>query len=91
MDELIRITQHLKVSSGEAMTVTRQPGKGRIFVDNVHVDFLEEGPLIILPLERWQRTLAKAVVNSAIAEAEEEQAVRRTRQVRRQIQRDLRN
>jgi hypothetical protein len=82
--------RRMDIPAGQAPVMRLTP-RSQVVVDDVQLVFHEEGPFIILTVDRWQRTLAKAIVNSAVVEAEEEQAVRRTRQVRRQIQRDSKN
>lgn len=82
--------RQMDIPAGQAPILRLAPGT-KVIVDDVELVFHEEGPFIVLTLERWQRTLAKAIVNSAVAEEQEDEAIRRTRQVRRQLRRDSKN
>ena len=82
--------RRMDIPAGQSPVLKMAPGS-KLIVDDVQLVFHEEGPFIIVTLERWSRTVAKAIALAAHQEDAEQEAVRRTRQVRRQIARDSRN
>ena len=78
----------LDIPAGQSPVIDPQPGT-LIQVDDVALHFLEAGPFIIVPLERWQRTLARAVATEQAAIERVSRQVRRA--TARQISRDANN
>lgn len=76
------VRQILDVPAGQAPKIKLRPG-ALIVIDDIGLRFHEEGPFIILPLERWTRTLGLAVIR--------EQEIIENRQARRAAARDRRN
>lgn len=78
--------RRMDIPAGEAPVLRLAPGS-KVMVDDVELVFHEPGPFIVVTLDRWQRTVHKAIAN-AQAEVEAAETVRKTRQARR---RDARN
>lgn len=76
------------VPPGQAPTIKLAPGS-LIVIDDIGIRLHEEGPFIILPLERWVRTLTKAIAKADQAIEEDSRQVRRA--VARSITQDRRN